>query len=194
MPTPSDDTHQLSSAGLGLDRLTHATCPPESGRVEEWRTYDGSRVNQTVSSTRETPQPTEPLLAEHEIAGQAENAVGHDAPMNMDDTDQDQTITDGSSPMSTTTDAREAERQSPAPRHPSQALVFPSYPTSYEFSNIRVSLISCQASYRIWKLTSWYSNVQAIPRPSSEPVANSKALSNLTDRCIGWKSISNMLI
>jgi len=141
MPTPSDDTHRLSSAGLGLDRLTHATCPPESGRVEEWRTYDGSRVNQTDSSTRETPQPSEPLLAEHEIVSQAENEVEHDAPLKMDDTDQDQTITDSSSSTSTTSDARKAESQSPAPGQPSQAVVFPSYPMSYEFSNIRVRII-----------------------------------------------------
>lgn len=143
MPTPSNDAQQISSPGLGLDRLTHATCPPESGVAEEWRNYRGSRVSQTGSSTLETQQVSAPLLAEHETAGQAETDVEHDAPMTMDDIDQDQTITDGSSPTSTTSDARKAEAQAPAS---SQEAVFRSYPMSYEFSNIRVRTICYQAS------------------------------------------------
>lgn len=141
MPTPSDDTHQLSSAGLGHDRLAHATCPPESGRVGEWRTYDGSRVNQTDSTSLGTQQPLDFILVEPETVGQAENELEQDAPMRMDDTDQDQTLTDSSSPASTATGPREAEHQSPAPEPPGQQVI-PSYPMSYEFSNIRVSMAS----------------------------------------------------
>lgn len=137
MPTPSDDTRRLSSTGLGHDRLAHATCPPESGRVEEWRTHTGSRFTQTDSLTHATQRPSETLPMEHETAGQAENELEQDAPMKMEDTDQDQIMTDSSSPISTATEAREAEPQSPMPEQPSQPVI-PSYPMSYEFSNIRV--------------------------------------------------------
>ncbi|MCJ1403752.1 hypothetical protein MMC11_006975 [Xylographa trunciseda] len=139
MPTPSDDTRQLSSSALEHDRSGHATCPPDNGRIEEWRTHEGSHGGQDASTSQSAqpqPQPQpESALEVPEIIGQAENHIDQDAQMKMNDTYQDQSTTEGQSPASTTTEAGDAESSS----SPSMSTRPPtsSHTMNYEFSNIR---------------------------------------------------------
>ena len=142
MPTPSDDTRQLSSPALEHERSAHATCPPDNGRIEEWRTREDSHIGQDalmILSIQPQPQPQPVSLLEHpETIGRAETQIDQDAPVKMDDTDQDQSINEGQSPTSTATEAGDAESSS-SPL-PSTRLVTPSHSTSYELSNIRVTI------------------------------------------------------
>ncbi|MCJ1287146.1 hypothetical protein MMC26_006494 [Xylographa opegraphella] len=136
MPTPSNDTRQLTPASEH-ERSSHTTCPPESGRIEEWRTYEGSHGSQDAStsqSEQSQPQPG-PLLEVSEPIGQAENRIDQDAQMKMDDTEQDLSIIEGQSPASTATEAGDAEPGSSS--LPSIKPAASAYSTIYEFSNIR---------------------------------------------------------
>ena len=144
MPTPSDDTRQLSAA-LEHERASHTTCPPDNGRIEEWRTHEGSHGGQRASTSQSAqPQPQpESLLEVSETIGQAEHHIDQDAQMKLDDTDQDLSTTEGQSPASTTTEAGDAEPGASPP--PSTRPAASSYSTNYEFSNIRVSFVVVDA-------------------------------------------------
>ncbi|MCJ1293269.1 hypothetical protein MMC34_004823 [Xylographa carneopallida] len=110
MPTPRDDTCQLSAA-LEHERSSHTTCPPDNGRIEEWRALEGTPGGQDASTSQSAqPQPQpESSLEVSEIIGQPENHIDQDAHMKMDDTDQDLSAVEGQSPASTATEAGDVE-------------------------------------------------------------------------------------
>ena len=137
MPTP-DDTRQLPHIVVQRDRSAHATCPPDNGRFEAGRTHSLNRNIQNGSSIIHPREQAESLLGEAEISGQAENHINQDVNTKMEDIKQEQSSSDGQSPMSSTTEVRDVElRSSPSPQ-PSIRPLVSTHSTNHEFSNIRV--------------------------------------------------------
>lgn len=146
MPTPSDDIpHQHSLVDeLHLDRLTHTTCPPDTERVDAWRSNDGALDGDLLDpdTVDDAPPP------EHQ-AEPTENVV-IPGPMDtvndqqgvstkMVDIEQEQSSTDGMSPMSVIAEVKEGEpRLSPAPNATAVATTSSCSSMSHEFSNVRV--------------------------------------------------------
>ena len=140
MPTPNDDSHQLTHVAAQRDRSAHATCPPDNGRVEGHRIHSVNRNIQNDSSNTRSREQAESLVGEAEISGQAENRIGQDVHTKMKNIEQEQSSSDAQSPMSSTTEMRDVElRSSPSPQ-PSIRPLVSTHSTSHEFSNIRVLL------------------------------------------------------
>ena len=140
MPTPSDGTIQLSPSIAEHERSNHATCPPDNGRTEVWRAQEESHISEDGPSGLPARQQSEHILAESAIVGLAENGVEQDAQLKMESLEQEQSNTDGQSPLSLTAESetRESEtRLTPSPS-PSIRPMIASYPTNYEFSKVRV--------------------------------------------------------
>lgn len=145
MPTPSDNTPQLSTTSIPNDISAHTTCPPEVERLSAWR-------DSSETSTR----------AEHDAIDNAPspvNATAHPVLMRSDDATSQATAADpmrvesgasGSSSMGAMAKPDEdsaagrlsppADPSSRSSRHPSSVTTSPSTASllSYEFSNVRV--------------------------------------------------------
>ena len=147
MPTPSDDIlHQHSLVDdLHHDRLTHTTCPPDNERVDTWRSNDGTRDgvlmghNNTVDDAPPPQHQAEPS-ADVVTPGPMDTIIDQqEVNTKMVDIEQEQSSTDGMSPMSVAAEVKEGEpRLSPALIATAVATTS-SYPSmSHEFSNVRV--------------------------------------------------------
>ena len=145
MPTPSDDIqHSLVNDHLHLDRLTHTTCPPDSERVEAWRSDDGSLDGDLVGQDNTVdhappPQPQpEPSV---DVTTGSMDIINEQQGVNTKivEVEQEQSSTDGMSPMSVTAEVKEGEpRLSPAPIATAVATTSSYSSMSHEFSNVRV--------------------------------------------------------
>ena len=151
MPTPSDDTLRLIQPVAPRERALHTTCPPDSGRVEGWRTHLGNQH----------------LLGDVLVGRPAAYAVGStDAPSPMDSSadmvnpkteanDAESSMAEGQSPMSLPTESRDVDCISSPSPNPAVRTINTPASSSYEFSNLRVriELLSQIPPRRLSKLT-----------------------------------------
>ena len=164
MPTPSDRVTQLTfEAELHLERLAHTICPPDSERsgtrIRDERHDPGSGDGIDVAPTA---RQEDCAAAEIEVSGPVDDINHNDEPSpihtsksasNMNNMDAEQSTTDGSSPMSvstestTTTDttisteskAQELSHSFASPAHVTETLELCSPSASrYGVPNVRV--------------------------------------------------------
>ncbi|SLM37599.1 Vacuolar import/degradation protein Vid24 [Lasallia pustulata] len=144
MPTPSDNIlHQHSAVDhLQYDRLTHTTCPPDSERVDAWRSNDGTRDGELMGHNNDEPppqqqaEPTADVVTSGPMGAIDDQQEGN---TKMVDIEQEQSSTDGMSPMSVTAEVKEGEpRLSPAPIATAVATTSSYSSMSHEFSNVRL--------------------------------------------------------
>lgn len=146
MPTPSDDRlHQHSLVDdLHHDRLTHTTCPPDNERAEAWGsndgTLDGDLLDHTPVDDAPPPQHQAEPSAEVVTPGAMDIIiVQQGVNTKMVDIEQEQSSTDGMSPMSGTAEVKDEEpRLSPAPIATAVATTSSYCSMTHEFSNVRV--------------------------------------------------------
>lgn len=151
MPTPSDNTPQLSTTSLADDISSHTTCPPEVERLPARRdSRDPSASAERDAIVDNAPSPTHTTA--HSTLMRSEDAAAAD-PMRVDLG----TGASGSCSIKVATKPDEEPavgRLSPAgepscsSQQPSSVANSPSIASllSYEFSNVRV----CQKA--IWQI------------------------------------------
>lgn len=146
MPTPRDDRlHQHSLVDdLHHDRLTHTICPPDSMRTDGWRSNDGLLVGDLLdfNPVDHAPPPQHEAEPSADVVNPgAMDTINGQRGVNtkMVDIEQEQSSTDGMSPMSGTAEVKEEEpRLSPAPIATAVATTSSYSSMTHEFSNVRV--------------------------------------------------------
>lgn len=149
MPTPSDDRlhpHSLVD-DLHHDRLTHTTCPPDNERADAWRSNDGTLDGDPLDHNPVDDAPPPQHQAEPSVdvvTPGAMDTVNGQQGVNtkMVDMEQEQSSTDGMSPMSGNAEVKEEEpRLSPAPIATAVATTPSCSSMTHEFSNVRVRIL-----------------------------------------------------
>lgn len=149
MPTPSDNTPQLTPTPLAEQISTRTTCPPEVERIPSWRTLSDEQIaNGNVAEDGAVPATNaaaHPALSRPD-GGVADSAAGS---LGMIETtsgssnkemaqSEEEPVAGTLSPASLATETKE-EQQTPATQSSSvTATSATSAMLSYEFSNIRV--------------------------------------------------------
>lgn len=148
MPTPSDNTLQLTPTPFAEDISARTTCPPEVERVSSWRTSSEEQIanahgagDGAVSTTNAAAQSA-PSRPDGGVGDSAAGSLGIETAPGSSNKDMTQTEEDAVigtlSPSSLTTETKE-EQQTPATQSSSvTATSAMSAALRYEFSNVRV--------------------------------------------------------
>lgn len=187
MPTPSDNTPQLSTTSIPDDISAHTTCPPEVERLSAWRDSSETSARAEHNAIDNAPSPV--------------NATAHPVLMRSDDATSQATTTDpmrvesgapgpsSMGPMAKPDEDSAVGRLSP-PADPSRSSHQPSSVTtspstasllSYEFSNVRVRSTAESVYFMCFLLTPESSSRITLP-PSYAPGADSPGPSSQTAR------------
>lgn len=210
MPTPSDNTPQLSTASIIVDDISvHTTCPPEVDRLSIWRgdspeTSSSAERNgvENVSAPAASATPQSVLMRSDDETGHA-----HASTPNVEDPMKIETGAPGAGTSSLRRSTTKSDEDSPVvgrlspAGEPSRSSGQPSSVTSspstsallgYEFSNVRVRLrVRMRDSFQKLTVGSFF---QIILPLSYAPGVNSAGPSNRTVRCIMSMSRSSMSI
>ncbi|KAL2221172.1 vacuolar import and degradation protein [Thermoascus aurantiacus ATCC 26904] len=148
MPTPSDNTLQLTPTPFAEDISARTTCPPEVERVSSWRTSSEEQIanahgagDGAVSTTNAAAQSA-PSRPDGGVGDSAAGSLGIETAPGSSNKDMTQTEEDAVigtlSPSSLTTETKE-EQQTPATQSSSvTATSAMSAALRYEFSNVRL--------------------------------------------------------
>ena len=146
MPTPSDDTFQLSSHHL--ERSIHTTCPPDYDRsiegTEVWRALAERPDNHALFGDHTPQLPPD----DAEMTGLT-NDSDHEKNSKFDDAGYSLQSSNASSPMPLQTepkemqDAQECLSPSPSPLPSIRGSTVPSS-IGYEFSSVRVRTLAAR--------------------------------------------------
>lgn len=156
MPTPSDNTPQLSTASIIVDDISvHTTCPPEVDRLSIWR-GDSPETSSSAerNSVEDVPAPAASATPQSALM-RSDDETGHvhASTTNVEDPMKIETGAPGTGASSLRRSTTKSDADSPAvgrlspAGEPSRSSGQPSSVTSspsisallsYEFSNVRV--------------------------------------------------------